>query len=466
MELLFEQEVTGKTTRLILEIEQRLDQFALQMINHNEIVCLVPLEAVWYNNANYLQYDITGMTPLSSRLSAVLKKSEVMQLLGSMISGFEETDAYMLCGNNLYLNLDYIFVDGEDKCVFLYLPFELDEGMDQISFLQQVTECLLPNYEEKDPYLFHILNAFHRGAVKQLADLKEILRKNSVEEDPLAGMAGKAAEGRMPEERQPEQNLAGAEKKALNEKPQLNIKLPLHDKQKTSGKSPAVEIPHPQAPGGQNSERSRAAEALGASFAIPGKREGIPVNIPGKSESFSAGIPEKKKGEKKKNGIHLFGKKEKESAQGAKAAISAPPVEEKIRTGQDADMYESYAQTVMMVSPGQEKAADSNATICLGIQKIKAELVREKTGERLQIMPEGTILGSGSAASCQISGNKAISRSHATIQMQDGVCYITDNNSSNGTWVNDSRLIPGNPKEIVNDTRIKLANEDFIFKIQ
>ena len=100
MELLFEQKVTGKITRLVLRPKQELDSFALQMISRNEITHLVPLEAVWYDNENYLQYDITGMTPLSSRLSTVLKKREALQLLGSMVSGFEEMSR--VCGKLMY----------------------------------------------------------------------------------------------------------------------------------------------------------------------------------------------------------------------------------------------------------------------------------------------------------------------------------------------------------------------------
>lgn len=434
MELLFEQEVTGRTTRLILRMERELDQFALQMISHNEIMCFAPLEAVWYNNENYLQYDITGMVPLSSRLSAVLIKSEVLSLLGSLINGFEETDAYMLWEKNLYLNMDYIFVDGEDKCVFLYLPFELDGGMDQISFLQQVTERILPNYEEKDPYLFHILNAFNRGAVKELTDLKEILRKNSVEEESLVSMTGGVGiepqiqpfEARQPECKQPEQK-------------QSELNLPRSEK---------------KAPDGKSSEKSRVPEAAGVSFAIPGKSGSFPVNIPEKGRGFS--------------GIRLFGKKEKDSSQKARIVSPAAPMKEAIWTERDEDMYESYAQTVMMASQGAEKAVDFGATetICLENQSVKAELIRERTGECLQIMPEGTILGSGSKANCLISGNKAISRSHASIQMQNGAFYITDNNSSNGTWVNENRLISGKPVEVVDNTRIRLANEDFTFIIQ
>lgn len=440
MELFFEQKTTGKITRLVLRPKQELDSFALQMISHNEITCLAPLESVWYDNENYLQYDITGMTPLSSRLSTVLKKSEVVRLLGSMINGFEEIDAYMLLEDNLYLNMDYVFVDGEDRCVFLYLPFAGGCGMGQIGYLQQVAERIQPDYEEKDPYLFHILNAFSRGVIKQLADLKEILRKNSVEEKPLKG-ADEAApvqpkEPPQPEKKETKQNLSG------------NIKIP------------AIEIPKPQSSDGPGSEKGQAVKIPGASFAIPGKSESFPVSVPEKKKD------DKKKSDKKKSEIRFFGKKGKVSIPGGQAADFIPSAGKEAGADRDEGMYESYVQTVIVEEMRKEKEIDPEMTLCIAEQGRKAWLIREKTGERLQIMPEVTVMGSGNTADCRILGNKAISRAHAVFQIQEGICQVTDNHSSNGTWVNGIRLAPGKPVEIVNDDRIRLADEDFTLEIQ
>ncbi len=459
MELFFEQKITGKITRLVLRPKQELDSFALQMISHNEITCLAPLEAVWYDNENYLQYDITGMTPLSSRLSTVLKKSEVVRLLGSMINGFEEIDAYMLLEDNLYLNMDFVFVDGEDRLVFLYLPFAGSCEMGQIGFLQQVAERIQPDYEEKDPYLFHILNAFSRGVIKQLADLKEILRKNNVEEKPLKG-ADEAApvqpkEPVQPEKKEAKQNLSG------------NIKIP------------AIEIPKPQSSDGPGSEKAQAVKIPGASFAIPGKSESFPVNVPEKKKDDKKKSDRKKEDKKavkkkaekvgenkKQREIRFFGKKGKVSVPGAQAADFIPPAGKEAGADRDQGMFESYVQTVIVEDVRKEKEIDPEMTLCIAEQGRKAWLIREKTGERLQIMPKATVMGSGNTADCRILGNKAISRAHAVFQIQGGICQVTDNHSSNGTWVNGIRLAPGKPVEIVNDDRIRLADEDFTLEIQ
>lgn len=135
-----------------------------------------------------------------------------------------------------------------------------------------------------------------------------------------------------------------------------------------------------------------------------------------------------------------------------------------MENSKDDGMYEGYVQTVM-VQRVEKEEADSEMTLCIG-QGAEVWLIREKTGERLPVARSGAVIGSGSTADCRILGNKAVSRAHAVLRIQDGVCSITDNNSSNGTWVDGVRLIPGSAREIADNTRIRLADEDFILSIQ
>ncbi len=63
-----------------------------------------------------------------------------------------------------------------------------------------------------------------------------------------------------------------------------------------------------------------------------------------------------------------------------------------------------------------------------------------------------------------IKDNSSISRQHATIETNNGITSIKDNNSTNGTFVNNVRLIPGQAQIIQNGDIIKLANEEFIYR--
>ena len=65
-----------------------------------------------------------------------------------------------------------------------------------------------------------------------------------------------------------------------------------------------------------------------------------------------------------------------------------------------------------------------------------------------------------------VSDNTAVSRSHANIIVSEGMFFIEDTNSTNHTYVNGV-MIQSNVKVRLSDgDKIRLANEDFEFKIE
>ena len=61
-----------------------------------------------------------------------------------------------------------------------------------------------------------------------------------------------------------------------------------------------------------------------------------------------------------------------------------------------------------------------------------------------------------------ITGNPAISRVHCKISREGGAFYITDMGSSNGTFLDGKRLAPSERAKIRQDSRIKIANMEFM----
>ena len=64
-----------------------------------------------------------------------------------------------------------------------------------------------------------------------------------------------------------------------------------------------------------------------------------------------------------------------------------------------------------------------------------------------------------------IGDNTAISRSHANIITRDGVYFIVDTNSTNHTFVNGTMIQSNVETTITHGDTIRLANEDFEFKL-
>lgn len=60
--------------------------------------------------------------------------------------------------------------------------------------------------------------------------------------------------------------------------------------------------------------------------------------------------------------------------------------------------------------------------------------------------------------------NSAVSRVHATFYYEKGTWYLADNDSTNGTWINETKLIPNKKYELTaNDIISFAATEKFVF---
>jgi hypothetical protein len=98
--------------------------------------------------------------------------------------------------------------------------------------------------------------------------------------------------------------------------------------------------------------------------------------------------------------------------------------------------------------------------------KAGAYLFRESTGQR--ILVDRPYFGIGKSlqnnAYC-IPELRTISRTHAAIIVRDNRYYVTDLGSTNGTFLEEDEVLPETEKELLHGSRLRLANETFVFEI-
>lgn len=109
------------------------------------------------------------------------------------------------------------------------------------------------------------------------------------------------------------------------------------------------------------------------------------------------------------------------------------------------------------VDVGQPRPVVGPSPLCV--------LVRENTGEELQVVPPA-IVGRGAQATTKVRGNLAISRNHVRIQKVGTKYTITDLGSVNGTRVRGKRIPPNVEMEVNNGDEIGLASERFWIQIR
>ena len=100
-----------------------------------------------------------------------------------------------------------------------------------------------------------------------------------------------------------------------------------------------------------------------------------------------------------------------------------------------------------------------------GAGQIPATLVRVKTGENISIRKAKFVLGKErNRVDYCVANNNSVSRTHANIIYRNGSYFIVDLNSTNNTFLNGQQLAPNQEVRLNVNDRIKLADEEFIFR--
>ena len=93
--------------------------------------------------------------------------------------------------------------------------------------------------------------------------------------------------------------------------------------------------------------------------------------------------------------------------------------------------------------------------------------LRVKTGERISLdKAEFKIGHKARLVDYAITDNSAISRVHCVITKRNGVCFIRDNKSTNGTFVNGEELKAGEEKFLTNNAIVILGDEELVYHIR
>ena len=126
-----------------------------------------------------------------------------------------------------------------------------------------------------------------------------------------------------------------------------------------------------------------------------------------------------------------------------------------------------FGPTTVLGGTEDGKTAVLSDIPAYGAESVKKPvLIRVRNNERIPIdKPYFRIGKEKSYVDYFIGDNSYISRGHASIITKDGHYYIVDNNSRNHTYVNGEIITSSTEVEIRNGDAIKLANEEFEFKL-
>jgi pSer/pThr/pTyr-binding forkhead associated (FHA) protein len=92
--------------------------------------------------------------------------------------------------------------------------------------------------------------------------------------------------------------------------------------------------------------------------------------------------------------------------------------------------------------------------------------VRERNGEKIYIEKDEFKIGKSKLhADYAIENNNAISRIHVVVLKRNGACFLKDNNSTNGTYIEGRKVQPGEEILLKDEMKVKFGDEEFTFLI-
>lgn len=454
-------------TYLIAEdcLEELLESYFGRVVLHTAMNGLAACKEHFVNGKKEIWYEIDGFHTLE-QIFAVKKISaqELKQILLGLAQTIEELEKYLIDGKRLCYQPEYLYMDMETGK--LKLLFDFTEG-DKEHPLMPLAEFLLERLDHEEEAAVELGYFFYEQAGRDVLSIREIEKKaeesvlyegKDARGEDLNGTLSKAVlREELMEEKQEIRTACGASKELFPEEEENifpdrlyeqsfskeNVEEPLLDEGRYLTKGGAVVTVMALLLGG-------SFFLVRAYFSLTETEELIWLVVSAVLLLMGTGVS-----------VYMFlrerragGVRNKSSEQGDAAIRESAQADAGYRKdiqssaiGESA--YEEYGQKIDFLP----KEMDGK-TIYLGNMLAKKEyvLVGENREYKLDTFP--FLVGKDKERVTLALKDRSISRIHARFLLEDGILYLEDLHSTNGTYLNDLLLEP--------HVRMKVKRGDFL----
>lgn len=195
---------------------------------------------------------------------------------------------------------------------------------------------------------------------------------------------------------------------------------------------------------------------------VPPKPAGAPVPPVPPQPPVQPVVPQPDAKEKGKTGKGLLAGMKKTEAPQAQPVAPAPFIPRDQIQGQQSL---NFGETTVLGGGGG--VGETTVLVSQNVQsKPVPHLIRKKNNEKIDLnKPVFRIGKEKSYVDYFIGDNTAISRSHANVINRDGTFVVVDTNSTNHTFVNGKMLQANEEVAVAHGDTVRLANEDFEFRL-
>lgn len=508
----FSYENQGVNTYLVYTIDKKdeIDTMSLGMLTNNRIPGLAPAIFQQMDTTKYMKFNISSKVSVKQFFTGAVNQKKLVGVFTGIVNAMLSAEEYMIDPETILLDLDYIYADVSTcETVLICLPVVVKkEAVDLGSFFKNLVFSTQFDQTENCDYVAKIINYLNSMSVFSLVDFKAILLELSRggqekkvmpdvpqkqqlsmqmkeatdlrEQPPLNGkidsipqagvgeMASKnvsktGAYGGGKAEEIPLQSVSslpvqniGAEEKEIswfylmqhyNKENAARYKAQKEQKKLRQ----ATKVSSQKAETNKKGREKKSKGGAQQSFAVPGQSYAVPGQA-----SFAPGV----KGEMVLPGASTPQVQPKITEIVQQMGTISDSTQSKIVTGNA-----NFGETTVL---GTNNIGET--TVLSGMQQTKDTpkpyLIRMKNNEKIPLdKPVYRIGKEKSYVDYFIGDNTAISRSHANIITREGEYYVVDTNSTNHTYVNDVMIQSNAETMISNGTKLRLANEEFEFRM-
>ena len=171
-----------KSYLVVKEIEEQAqDGFSMKMIWENEIKGLLPASQHVFNGERELYYDISGKQPLGLLYEKRgMNQKELRQLLKGLLSTIRNLEKYLLDEDSLFLSPESIYISSADGTpYFMYYPQE--EGVEERAY--GLAEYLLEKVSGEEEAAVMFAYEFYRHVKEEKGSLSSALSQVDLREE-------------------------------------------------------------------------------------------------------------------------------------------------------------------------------------------------------------------------------------------------------------------------------------------
>lgn len=466
-----------------LERQESLDRMTMGMLTNNKIKGMIPIDYSQIDSDRWIKYDVTSMQSLQSYLSGLLTRKKALGIFSQIVNTFLLAEDYMIDASFIILDINNIFIDaGTGELGIICLPISgFVSNVTLQDLAANITRCGQFNSQENCDYVTKILNFVNSSgfSIAGFKDLLDELTRDSVQ--------------RIQREN-PDLKNSGEAMSAIEE---------VNEQMAVTVESVADMVGHNAGQGNQNLQGIWIGEGKGVSSSAGGTAPPVSVE---KRKKDKKGLFGKKKKKAKKaqkvkaqptggvdsNGMMIPGMPKQQERKpfvpsepsekspfGAAASSPGSPgikpavppdlegIASQINVGQPQIMASSNKPEWSISQDLGSGVGVSDNTIMLKLEEEPtAVLCRVRTGEEKAVDKGELVIGKASSGvDFCIRDNTTISRVHAKILRHGTQYFIQDNDSMNHTYVDGRQVMKGQELPIQNGSRIRLSDEEFIFKL-